>query len=56
MADYRAYIFDQDDHIAAYRPIEAASDVEALEIAKQFVDGHDVEVWLHDRKIGRLEH
>jgi hypothetical protein len=56
MAGYRAYLLDKEDHITAYRPIEADSDAEALEIAKQFVERHDVEVWLHDRKVGRLEH
>jgi hypothetical protein len=55
MAGYRAYLLDKDDHITAYKPIEANSDAEALEIAKQFVDQYDVEVWLNDRKVGRLE-
>jgi hypothetical protein len=57
MAGYRAYLLDKDDHITAYKPIEANSDAEALEIARQFVDGgYAVEVWLNDRKVGRLEH
>jgi hypothetical protein len=56
MAGYRAYLLDREGHIAAYKPIEANSDAEAMEIAKQFVHGCDVEVWLNDRKVGRLEH
>jgi hypothetical protein len=55
MPTYRAYLINRDDRVASYRPIEAATDEEALELAKQFVDGHDVEVWLLDRKVGRLE-
>jgi hypothetical protein len=54
MQTYRAYLINEDDRVASYRPIEAATDKEALEAAKQLVDGHDVEVWLLDREIGRL--
>jgi hypothetical protein len=56
MPGYRAYLLDKEGHIVTYRPIEADSDAEALEIAKQFVEGNDVEVWLLDRKVGRLDH
>jgi hypothetical protein len=56
MPTYRAYLINRDDRVTSYRPIEAATDEEAMEIAKQFLEGHDVEVWLLDRKVGRLEH
>jgi hypothetical protein len=56
MPTYRAYLINRDDRVTSYRPIEAATDEEAMEIAKQFLDGHDVDVWLLDRKVGRLEH
>jgi hypothetical protein len=55
MATYRAYLIDGADRVALYKPIEAKTDAEALDAARQFVDGCDVEVWLLDRKIGRLE-
>jgi hypothetical protein len=55
MPTYRAYIIDRDDRVASYKPIEAETDAEALEAARQFVEGCDVEVWYLDRKIGRLE-
>jgi hypothetical protein len=55
MPTYRAYIIDRDDRVASYKPIEAETDAAALEAARQFVDGCDVEVWYLDRKIGRLE-
>ena len=55
MPTYRAYLIDEDNRVASYRAIEAATDEEALEAAKQLIDGHDVEVWLLDREIGRLK-
>jgi hypothetical protein len=55
MPTYRAYIIDRDDRVASYKPIDADTDAVALEAARQFVDGYDVEVWYLDRKIGRLE-
>ena len=55
MPIYRAYFIDGDDRVASYKPIEAETDAAALKAARQFVDGCDVEVWLLDRKIGRLE-
>jgi hypothetical protein len=42
MPMYRAYFIDEDDR------------VEALAVATQLVDGHDVEVWLLDRMVARL--
>jgi hypothetical protein len=54
MPTYRAYLIDGDDRVASYKPIDADTDEEALEVARQFVDGCDVEVWDLDRKIGRL--
>jgi hypothetical protein len=54
MPTYRAYLIDGDNRVASYRPLDADSDAEALQTARQLVDGHDVEVWLLDRMIGRL--
>jgi len=48
-------MIDRDNRVASYKPIEADTDAEALEAARQFVDDYDVEVWHLDRKIGRLE-
>ena len=41
--------------VASYRAVDAETDMQALRAAQQFVDGCDVEIWLLDRKIGRLE-
>ena len=54
MAVYRAYLIDKDDRVDSFKPVDADSDEEALEAAKRLVDGHDVEVWLLDRMVGRL--
>jgi hypothetical protein len=55
MPTYRAYLIDADNRVSSYRPIEADTDAAALQAARQFVDGCDVEVWDLDRMIGRLE-
>ena len=55
MPTYRAYLIDADNRVSSYRPIEADNDAAALQAARQFADGCDVEVWDLDRMIGRLE-
>jgi hypothetical protein len=55
MPTYRAYLINEDNRVASYKPVEADSDAEALQAARQFVNGYDVEVWYLDRKIGRLQ-
>jgi hypothetical protein len=55
MPTYRAYLINGDNRVASFRPIEAETDAQALQMAQRFVDGCDVEVWYLDRKIGRLE-
>lgn len=54
MPMYRAYFIDKDDRVESFKPVEADSDEEALAAATQLVNGHDVEVWLLDRMVGRL--
>jgi len=54
MPTYRAYLINGDNRVASYRPVDADTDAEALRAARQLVDGHDVEVWLLDKIIGRL--
>jgi hypothetical protein len=55
MPTYRAYLINGDNRVASFRPIEAETDAQALQMARRFVEGCDVEVWYLDRKIGRLE-
>ncbi len=54
MPTYRAYLINADNCVVSYRPIDADSDAEALQAAREFVNGCDVEVWQLDREIGRL--
>lgn len=56
MPTYRAYLIDENNRVTSYKPIDAATDSEALQAARQLVDGCDVEVWDRDRKIGRVSH
>jgi hypothetical protein len=56
MPEYRVYIIGPDGHFLKSVPMECADDNEATEQAKQLVDGHDVELWEHARKIARFDH
>jgi hypothetical protein len=55
MADYRAYLVGQDGHFHSFEVVKAENDESAISTAKKFVDGHDVEVWLLDRKVAVLK-
>ena len=54
MTDYRAYLVGPGDHIRAVRHLDCADDQAAIEAARQFVNGCDVELWERGRKITRL--
>jgi hypothetical protein len=55
MADYRAYTVGLDGHFIASQAFCCDDDSEAIEQARQFVDGHAVELWSGERFIARLE-
>jgi hypothetical protein len=54
MIYYRAYVVGSDGHFQIAHSLDCKDDEAAIEAAKQFVDGHDVEVWQQNRKITRL--
>ncbi len=54
--NYRAYVLNSEDHIINRHDFTAADLAAALAHAAQYVDGHDVEVWLRAHVIGRLKH
>lgn len=56
MAVYRAYVIGTDGRFNAAHTIECDDDEGAVEAARQYVNGHDVEVWQQHRKLTRLEH
>jgi hypothetical protein len=55
MAEYRAYLIGSDDHFCDAVPLVCTDDTEAIEKAKQLVNGHDVELWQCDRMVARLK-
>ncbi len=56
MPEYRAYVIGSDGHFYRVVPLDCADDTEAMEQAKQLLDGHDIELWQLDRKVARLDH
>ena len=56
MPDYRAYIMGPDGHVQNRVDLQCTDDVEAIKLAKQLVDGYDVELWQLDRKIETFRH
>jgi hypothetical protein len=56
MAEYRAYLIGSDGHFWEALHLSCTDDAEAIEKAKQLVDGKDAELWQLDRKIAKLNH
>lgn len=54
MPDYFASIIGDDGHFKDFKFIKADDNASAVEAAKGFVDGHDIEVWQLDRKVAVL--
>jgi hypothetical protein len=56
MPDYRAYLVGEDGHFFNFEEMVCDNDAEALERARQLVDGHDVELWNGARLVELLKH
>jgi hypothetical protein len=56
MRDYRAFILGPDGHVIDRTDMFCANDEAAKKRAKQLVNGHDVELWHHDRKLAEFKH
>ena len=56
MAEYRVYIIGPDGHFQNSVILDCADDSAAMEQARQLVNGYDVELWQHDRKIAKFDH
>ena len=50
--DYRAYILGSDGHVTDRHEFWAEDDEKTKEHARQYVDGHDIELW--GKKIAKL--
>jgi hypothetical protein len=55
IAEYRVYILDQDGHVSRAIGFVCPDDEAAKKYARQFVGGHDVELWHGDRKIATFD-
>jgi len=53
-AEYRAYTIGLDGHIVGSKEFFAENDDAAFEHARQFVNGHDVELWSGARLVAKL--
>ena len=56
MQEYRVYIIGPDDHVQSRVDLRCSKEAEAILLAKQFVDGHNVELWQLDRHIETFSH
>ena len=55
MLDYRVYLIGSDGLFHNAVPLKCGDDDEAIEKARQLVDGHDVELWQLDRKVAGVK-
>ena len=51
MQDYRLYFVGPDGHVQNRVDLRCADDAEAIGLAKQLLNGRNVELWQLDRKI-----
>jgi hypothetical protein len=51
VAEYRAYVIDDDGHVLDLLAFAGYSDDDATTWAEQLVDGHDIEIWLGERLV-----
>jgi hypothetical protein len=56
MQDYRVYILGLDGHIQSRVDLRCSKATQAIELAKQFANGHDVELCQLDRQIETFRH
>lgn len=54
MQHYRLYVVGVDGHFIRAIDLSCADEKEAIQSAKQFIDGHDLELWQRDRLITRF--
>ncbi|SIO31930.1 hypothetical protein SAMN05443247_03917 [Bradyrhizobium erythrophlei] len=56
MGTYRAYLLDHNEHIIRAHVLEAQDDEAARMEARQYLDGHDIEIWDAERPVAKLRH
>ena len=55
MSGYRVYIIGADGHVVRAIQLNCRDDNAAIESAKQFINGHDIELWQRDRRVARFD-
>jgi hypothetical protein len=55
MTDYRVYVIGSDGHFVKAIQLDCPDDNAAIECAKHFVNGYEVELWQRDRIIARFD-
>jgi len=55
MAHYRAYLVGHDSYFIKAIDLICDDDDAAKKCAERMVDGHDVELWEHARRIAKFE-
>ena len=55
MQDYSLYIVGQSGRLVREIEVDCADDAAAVDLAHQWFDGFDVEVWQLDRMVARFE-
>ena len=56
MQEYRAYVMGPDGHVQSRADIRCDDEAEAIRLAKQLVDGRDIELWQLDRHVETFRH
>jgi hypothetical protein len=55
MGDYRAYFIGGDGRIVKRHDFVAKDDDAAIELARQYLDGLDIELWTNQRKVAFIK-
>ena len=54
--EYQVIVVEVDGNSHKAIEIDCADDAAAVETAKQFIDGKDIELWRNNRKVAAFEH
>jgi hypothetical protein len=54
--EYRVYALDSEGHPIKATRLDCPDDQAAIESAKQYIDGHDIELWQLDRRVATFAH
>jgi hypothetical protein len=57
MPEYRIYVLALEGHFQSSIALpNCLDDAAAIKAAVQFIDGHDIELWQLDRKVGSIDY